>query len=124
MKKYARIKFFVFGTTFSLFFIFLPMVLFLFLKDLPNPRGLTPTQAPQTTKIFDRNGIVLGEIYGEQNRTLISLSDVPKHLQEATIAIEDKNFYIHPGFDLQGIFRALRQNLAGKPIQGVLSSNT
>ena len=118
MKKYAKIKFFTFGITFSLFFIFFPILFIMFLQELPSPNQLAAKDAPQTTRILDRNGIVLGEIYGNYNRTLISLSDVPMHLQQATIAIEDKNFYIHPGFDVPSMVRALKKNLSGKTIQG------
>lgn len=118
MKKYARIKSFAFGIVFSLFFIMFPILFMIFLQDLPNPKQLASKEAPQTTRIMDRNGIVLGEIYGNYNRTLISLSDVPLYLQQATIAIEDKNFYSHPGFDVPSMARALKKNLSGKTIQG------
>jgi 1A family penicillin-binding protein len=118
MKKYAKIKSFSFGIVFSLLFILLPILFMLFLQDLPNPRQLSAKDAPQTTRILDRNGIVLGEIYGNFNRTIIPLSDVPLHLQQATLAIEDKNFYSHPGFDIPSIIRAFRKNLSGKAVQG------
>lgn len=72
----------------------------------------------QTTKIFDRKGVLLAEVYSTQNRTLIPLSDVPEALQEATLAIEDKNFYKHPGFDIPSIVRALKENISQRSIQG------
>lgn len=114
----TKVKYFLFGTTFSTLFIFLPLLALIFLQDLPNPTELTSRQIPQTTKIFDRNGILLAEVYSAQNRTLVSLGDIPQYLQQATLAIEDKNFYKHPGFDIASIVRAARENLSGKPIQG------
>ncbi len=53
-----------------------------------------------------------------QNRTLITLSDVPTVLQNATVAIEDKNFYSHPGFDVSAMLRAYRENRSGRSFQG------
>src|SRR5256885_821872 len=64
MKKYAKIKSFSFGIIFSVFFILMPILFVIFLQDLPNPHQLAAKEAPQTTRILDRNGIVLGEIYG------------------------------------------------------------
>lgn len=114
----AKIKYFSLGIFFSFFLFFLPIIILIFLQDIPSPKELTLRQSYQTTKIFDRNGILLAQIYNTQNRTSIPLTDVPKYLQQATIAIEDKNFYKHPGFDIPSIFRAISINLSGKNIQG------
>ncbi len=115
----TKLKYFIFGAIFSLVFAFFPIVFMMFLQDLPQPQELSSRQIPQTTKIYDRNHILLYEIYANQNRTLISLNNVPKSLQEATLAIEDKNFYKHPGFDLTSIIRAIKEDIAqGGRIQG------
>jgi penicillin-binding protein 1C len=114
----TKIKYFSTGIFFSCFLFFLPLVILIFLQDLPSPKELTLRQSYQTTKIFDKNGILLAQIYGTQNRTLVPLTDVPKYLQEATLAIEDKNFYKHPGFDIPSIIRAISTNISGKDIQG------
>lgn len=75
---------------------------------LPDPNRLIDRQVPETTKIYDRAGqTVLYEIHGDEKRTLISLKDVPDNLKNATIAIEDKDFYKHGGFSLWAIFRTL-----------------
>lgn len=113
-----RIRYVAFGALFSAIFFFVPLLIFIFLQELPNPNALTLNQSAQTTKIYDRNGILLAQIYANQNRTIIPLSDVPKHLRQATIAIEDKNFYNHMGFDLPSIARAFKVNLEGEKIQG------
>lgn len=114
----AKIKYFILGISFACLFIFPPFLILVFLQDLPTPQELSFRQIPQTTKIFDRNNILLAEVYTQQNRTLIHLSDVPMHLQQATLAIEDKNFYKHPGFDLSAILRAFRQIVFNNTIQG------
>lgn len=113
-----KIKYFFLGIVFSTLFLFLPMLLVIFIQELPSPHELTQRQIPQTTKIYDRNGVLLTEIYSSQNRTLITLKDVPKHFQQATLAIEDKNFYKHPGFDLPSIIRAFRESVLNGNIQG------
>ncbi len=88
-------------------------------KDIPSPRRLTsPENFAVSTKIFDRNGILLYEIYDTENRTPIELQDLPPYVYQASIAIEDKSFYHHFGFDLVGIGRALVINLKGDEVVG------
>jgi 1A family penicillin-binding protein len=88
------------------------------LKDLPLPQALVEKEQIVTTRILDRNGKVLFRIYKDENRTLIPISRIPEHVKQATIAIEDKDFYKHHGFSISGIIRASLANLQGKPIQG------
>lgn len=89
------------------------------LKDLPSPTKLgSPSNNPQSSKIFDRNGDLLYTVYSNKNRTQIPLKDIPRALQEATIAIEDKDFYRHGAVDIRGITRAFISNISGKPTQG------
>lgn len=93
--------------------------LYLFLKDLPSPAKLARPEAfPVSSKILDRNGVLLYEIYADQNRTPIKISDLPKHVTQATIAIEDKNFYRHHGFDTGGILRAFYKTITGQRLEG------
>lgn len=115
---WVKCKYFFAGTTFSLIFIFFPLLSLIFLQDLPNPKTLTLGQIPQTTKIYDRNGTLLYQIYAGENRTLVPLSDIPDYLQKATIATEDKDFYKHPGFDISAIIRSAVENASGKDLQG------
>ncbi|MCL5411371.1 MAG: PBP1A family penicillin-binding protein [Patescibacteria group bacterium] len=76
-------------------------------KDLPSPNKLSSRDIELSTKIFDQNGKLLYDVYGDQNRTLVPLNDIPKNLRDATIAIEDKSFYKHQGFDVVGIVRSV-----------------
>jgi len=84
--------------------------------DLPDPNRLIERQVAQSTKIYDRTGqTVLYEIHGDQKRTMISLKDIPDNVKNATITIEDKDFYKHGGFSLWAIFRtAVTDVLFGK----------
>lgn len=114
----ARLTLAIYCTLFILFFIALPLTSYIFIQSLPRPESLTERQIPQTTKIYDRNGVLLQQIYSQQNRTMIPLEKIPASLKYATIAIEDKNFYKHPGFDITAIIRALKENLTGGSFQG------
>lgn len=111
-------KRFIFATIFLFLFLSFVSASILFIRDLPNPETLKTREVPQTTNIYDRNGILLYQIYANQNRTVIPLSDIPDSLQKATLAIEDKNFYHHLGFDLPAIIRAFNSNLHGGETQG------
>lgn len=78
-----------------------------FATQVPSPSDLTNRATASSTKIFDRNGELLYDIYQDQNRTPIKLSDVPDHVKKATISIEDKDFYSHQGFSVVSLFRGL-----------------
>lgn len=75
-------------------------------KDLPSPDKVARREG-FATKIYDRNGKLLYDVFEDQRRTPVTLPDIPVQLQKATIAIEDKNFYTHQGFDLLGFGRAM-----------------
>lgn len=88
-------------------------------KDLPSPANLGKYDVPLSTKVYDRNGILLFDIYAQQNRTPVPLSDIPKYVQQATIAIEDKDFYKHNGIDpIRGIIRAMVATATKHQLQG------
>jgi penicillin-binding protein 1A len=71
------------------------------------------------TKIFDRNGALLSTIAAENNRDAIPLSEMPKHLLDATVAIEDKRFYQHDGIDYNRVIGAAIKDLgSGASRQG------
>ncbi|MBU3957025.1 transglycosylase domain-containing protein, partial [Patescibacteria group bacterium] len=73
-------------------------------KDLPRPDKIVRREG-FSTKIYDRNEELLYDVFADQRRTPVSLEQIPDHLKNATVAIEDKNFYKHGGFDPTGIFR-------------------
>jgi len=101
------------------FLVFLGLAAFgLILHSLPSPRRLANFPYPASTQIYDRNGDLLYEIHGDQNRVPVKLEDLPDHLIEATLAIEDQNFYKHHGFDLKGISRAVINTIFKRKLQG------
>lgn len=91
---------------------------FFILKDLPSPTRLKSASLPLSTKIYDRNNVLLYTIYSDKNQSFLPLSQIPVNLQHATIAIEDKDFYKHGAIDLQGIARAAYATIFKKDLQG------
>ncbi len=83
-----------------------------FAKDLPEPGKVNTRTIDQSTKIYDRTGtILLYDIHGEEKRTLIPHDEIPLVLKQATIALEDHNFYKHHGFDVKGVTNAVLSNI-------------
>ena len=78
-----------------------------FSRDLPEPGKLVEAQTENSTRIYDRSGEPLYAVYEDVNRSYVKLDKIPKNLQLATIAIEDKNFYKNDGFSLTGFARGL-----------------
>ncbi len=113
-----KFKYFVLGFIFCFLIAFIPFGAYVFVHSLPNPSQLSEREIPQTTKIFDRNGILLYQIFANENRTLVPLGSIPNNFINATIAIEDKDFYKNPGFDINAMIRATIANFSGKSIQG------
>lgn len=94
-------------------------VIFIFYaKDLPDPNRLSTKGNESGSKILDRNGKAIFELYGDKNRVLIKLEDVPQNIINATLATEDNEFYIHSGFSLRGMARAVKNTISGEGLQG------
>lgn len=113
-----QVKSFVAGVTVTLLFFLLPYHAYVWLKALPHPQLLSRRDLEVTTKIYDRNGALLYEIYADQNRTPLPLATIPETVKQATIAIEDKDFYHHNGFSLRGILRAIVEITLHGRLQG------
>jgi penicillin-binding protein 1A len=72
----------------------------------------------QTTLLTDATGARLAELHGTENRLPVHLNKVPKSLQDAVIAAEDRHFFRHSGVDPIGVIRATWADLRGRPLQG------
>lgn len=97
---------------------FLSAYVFVLSQKLPSFEEIANRQIQQSTKIYDRTGeILLYEISGGQRRTLVPFEEIPQYLKDATIAIEDKNFYTNPAFSVKGILRALWVNIRSGEIR-------
>ncbi len=86
-------------------------------KDLPSPDQVVRKEG-FATQIYDRNGELLYDVYDQAKRRPIKFDDIPQELKQATIAIEDKNFYTHTGFSIRGIARAMFNIVIHRRLQG------
>ena len=98
--------------------IAVPVLFLWFSRDLPEPGRLVASKYKDATKIYDRKGELLYSVYQDENRTYVKLSDIPKPLKEATISIEDRDFYKNQGFSPVAYLRVARNFLAGKGLAG------
>jgi penicillin-binding protein 1C len=101
----------------TLFFTVLGGILIYLFWGIPLPVNIANRQ-PVSTQIIDRNGEVIYEIFKSKRRSPISLGELPQHVTEATIAIEDKDFYKHTGVSYTGIARALFKSVFKNQLQG------
>jgi len=101
------------------FIIFIALLFIWFSKDLPTPSKVKHLKQAASSQILDRNGNLLYAISGEKRRILLNSKDVPQNVKDATISLEDKNFYHHFGVNFSSIFRAVVNNILNrKSIQG------
>lgn len=114
---FTKTKYFFFGAL-TVFVIVAIVQVNRLVYSLPNPSFLTLRDIAATTKIYDRNGKLLYEIYADENRTPIKFSVIPEVIKQATIAIEDNEFLTHQGVSLKGSFRALIHNLSTDSVEG------
>ncbi len=73
---------------------------------LPDVHDIDKLSVAQSTTIYDRDGNVLYVKHGDENRKFVSYDDISEDLINATVAIEDGDFWYHKGFDLPGIVKA------------------
>lgn len=93
-------------------------VVIFFFTQVPSPETLSNRSIAQATKIYDRNGELLYDIFEDQNRSPVKLSDVPDVVKKATISIEDKDFYKHQGFSIPGIIRSFFDLAVHRKVEG------
>ncbi len=98
--------------------IAVPVLFLWFSRDLPEPGRLVASKYKDATKIFDRKGVLLYSVYQDENRTYVKLSDIPKALKEATISIEDRDFYKNQGFSPVAYLRVARNFFTGRGLAG------
>lgn len=81
------------------------------------PAELEPRPMSQQSRIYAADGKLLATFYA-QNRIVVPLDEISDPMQHAVISIEDERFYEHGGIDVQGMTRALANNVAGHATQG------
>ena len=106
----TKLKFVILG-----FLVGFSGVLYFIFWDLPSLDSLPQGLNQPSVRITDRNGRLLYEILSQEGgrNAVLSFDKIPQCMKDATVAVEDKNFYANPGVDIQGIIRAFWINLQG-----------
>lgn len=90
-----------------------------FRKDLPNLRDISGTNIGGSIRYYDRTGqTLLWEDFDAVKRVPVKDEEISDYVKQATIAVEDKDFFKHGGFDTRGIVRAAYNNFTGGSTQG------
>ena len=123
--KKSKFKKIFLGNLFSVFLFCLTtgligagFIYFHYSRDLPDVGKLKDHQPSTITQVYSVNNEKIAEFYIEK-RIMIAFEDIPLSLKQATLAVEDSNFYSHFGIDLKAIFRAFITNVkAGHVVEG------
>jgi penicillin-binding protein 1A len=95
-------------------FVIMVGVFAYFRKDLPNLRDISGNNVGGSIRYYDRTGqTLLWEDYDAVKRIPVQSDQISEYLKQATIALEDRDFYKHGGFDMKGITRAAFANITG-----------
>ncbi len=94
--------------------------LFVYYKNQLRDIELNDLTISETINTYlDRNGVVLWEDKGTSDyRLVVDEDQISTYVRQATVAIEDRHFYTHPGIDISGLARATLSTLTGKGVQG------
>ena len=86
--------------------VFVLIFIFILSRDLPSLEQLENYDPDLVTRIYSADGVVLSELF-VQKRVFVELNNIPKHMQDAVIASEDRRFYDHWGLSLRSVARAI-----------------
>jgi penicillin-binding protein 1A len=76
-----------------------------------DPQAITLGPLAQRSYVYAADGSLLASLKDEENRQPIPLADVPPHVVDAILAVEDAGFYMHDGYDVRGMLRAFKANV-------------
>ncbi|MCL5677522.1 MAG: transglycosylase domain-containing protein, partial [Firmicutes bacterium] len=97
---------------------------FTLVRGLPSLDALGGLRQNMSSIVYDVHGKEIRNLYAEENRVPIKLSQMPQDLQDAIVAIEDHRFYQHHGVDFRGILRAVWVDITGRGLHEGASTIT
>ena len=114
------------ATVFALFIITLAVFLiWVSTLEIPDLSSFEERRVLQSTKIYDRTGeVLLYDLFQDVRRTVIPFEEISRHIKNATIAIEDDQFYNHHGIEPKAIVRAALTNLGQGDLLGGQGGST
>src|SRR6056297_691317 len=93
--------------------------------EIPDLSAFEERRVLQSTKIYDRTGeIVLYDLNQDVRRTIVPFENMSRHIKNATVAIEDDQFYNHFGIDVRAIIRAAVSNFQDGDLLGGQGGST
>ena len=93
--------------------------------QIPDLSAFDERRVLQSTKIYDRTGeVLLYDLHQDVKRTIVPLEDMSRHIKNATVAIEDDQFYSHFGIDIRAIIRAAVSNFQDGDLLGGQGGST
>lgn len=93
--------------------------------EIPDLSAFEERRVLQSTKIYDRTGeVLLYDLHEDVKRTVVPLEEMSRHVKNATIAIEDDQFYNHFGIDIRAIIRAAITNMSQGDLLGGQGGST
>ena len=75
------------------------------------PETITLGPLAQRSYVYAADGPLLASLKDEENRQPVPLADVPQHVIDAILAVEDAGFWMHDGYDIRGMLRAFKANV-------------
>lgn len=109
----------IMGVGFAVGFLVLVGLFAFFRKDLPNLKDISGANIGGSISYYDRTGqTLLWEDYDAVKRIPVKDENISNFAKQATVAVEDKDFFKHGGFDVRGIIRAGYNDATGGSTQG------
>lgn len=101
------------------FFAFCGIFLYFYSSIKLESDNIINYNPPLTTKIYDRNGDLIANVFDKENRIYVKYDEIPGRVIEALVAIEDTSFFEHEGINVEAIFRAILKDVkAMKFVEG------
>lgn len=100
---------------FIIIFIFAGVVLIWIVSlKIPPIKSIYDLKTAQSTKIFDRNGVLLFRLFEKEARTVIPITKISQNMINAIISVEDRLFFEHDGLRFQSMLMAVYENITGQ----------
>jgi len=122
--KEIIIDLFIFGLV-SFLIVTAGLLAWISTLEIPDLSAFEERRILQSTKIFDRTGeVLLYDLNSDVKRTIIPFEEMSRHIKNATVAIEDDQFYNHIGIDIRAIIRAAVSNFSQGDLLGGQGGST